>query len=1020
DEGDFFRRGEIQEKNGHSLHRAAFQAENREEFLEKLGNAVETYKKAWVLYEKSGDENTAWVLRCKAISKYLNHWITSDPSDKLRFLYDCHELERRALDSFWDPGNKLEYCKTYAKLALVSEIIFFREGDQEIRRETLKTRLSWGEKSIEALRELGDFYEKAKTIWAYAQNFRRYSANIEPTARARARQLGHQALKLADEVGDFYMIGFGFLFVDPAHYRQSFEKGLECGEKTRDIFLKAWALGELAWSTYFNAFAIEDPDQRLKTAEEAMEFYDRSQNLLKTLSFQVPSFGKLLLKPAPGGYAEYYVDRAQWETNPEKKLELLEKSEKAGLEALNAAEGLGIPLSIGRVSGILGRTLASRAKLETDIEIKRSLLEKAVEYSERNIEIEERLGTLFYWNHGSFHYSLAEIKEELALIEQDHKKKVELLEDSKSRKEKALNLIYKVFPRLEAPNDIGYLAILSLYHDGHGATLTRLYELTNDIGYLREAIDVWLNAITVAHKVPLLGRIAELFWKIAKTHDIMNDYLDAAENFKQASESYLKAAASVPQLKSFYKDYSNYMQAWSEIENAKYNHGEKQYRNAKEHYEKAAALHDSTERWSYLAPNYQAWARLNEAEDLSRREQTQEARDLFQQAVELFSETEDSIKSKMNTIEVGEEKQIAEELINASDSRRGYCLGRAALEDARVLDRQGDHLASSKRYGQAIERFQGVMDSLEQESDRSELMPIIYLCQAWEKMMLAEARTSPEFYNQAAEIFEQARKHALDQSTSLLAQAHSSFCKALEAGTRFELTRETETFSEAKRNIEAATSQYLRAGYETMSEYAGATSRLLDAYLYSYNAQIEADPQKKAQFYQMAERLLQSSAGSYLKAKHPEKSDEVRRILNRVKEEREIAVSLSEVLHAPIIVSTTTSFATPTPTQEQAVGLERFESADIQANLITRRREVGVGEDLDLEIELVNAGKTPAQLVKVEDIVIPGFELKSYPDICRVEDSYLDMKGRTLSPLKTQELKLVLKPLTKGAFELKP
>jgi hypothetical protein len=75
--------------------------------------------------------------------------------------------------------------------------------------------------------------------------------------------------------------------------------------------------------------------------------------------------------------------------------------------------------------------------------------------------------------------------------------------------------------------------------------------------------------------------------------------------------------------------------------------------------------------------------------------------------------------------------------------------------------------------------------------------------------MLAEARTSPEFYNEAAELFEQARKHALDQSTSLLAQAHSSFCKALEASTRFELTRMAESFSEAKRHIEAAMSQYL-------------------------------------------------------------------------------------------------------------------------------------------------------------------------------------------------------------------
>jgi hypothetical protein len=985
--------------------------------------------KTWVLYEKSGDENTAWVLRCKAISKYLNHWIMSDPSEKLKFLYDCHELERRALDSFWDTGNKLEYCKTYAELALVGELIFFREWDQEIRKKTIETRFSWGEKIIEALRELGDFYEKARTLWTYALNLRRYYVSFEPsfltevgykTLQSRIRQHGNQASILADEVGDYYTIGFGFLFVDPAHYRQGFEKGWECGEKTQDIFLKAWALGELAWSTYFNAFSIEDPDQRIKTAEEAMEFYDRSQNLLKTLSFQVPAFGKLLLKPAPGGYAEYYVDRAQWETNPEKKLDLLEKSEKAGLEALEAAEGLGIPLSIGRVSGILGRTLASRAKLETDSDLKRSLLEKAGKYSERNIEIEESLGTLFYWNHGVFRYSLAEIKEELALIEQDHNKRVELLEDAKSRKEKALSLIYKVLPRLEARNDIGYYAILSRYQDGHGTTLIRLYELTNDSEYLRKGIDAWLNAIEVANKVPLYGRIAESYWLIAKAQDILGQHSKAAEDFMQASEAYLKATEGVPLLKDFYQDYSTYMQAWSEIENARHSHGDKQYGNAKEHYEKAAELHKSTERWDYMAPNYLAWARLEEAEDLSRREETEEARDLFQQAVELFSETENSIKSKLNTIEVGEERQIAEELIKASNVRREYCRGRVVLEEARILDRKGDHLASSDRYGQAVERIKNIIDLMELESDKRELQPLFYLCRAWQKMMLAEEQMSPSLYSEAAGLFLEAREHAIDQTTRLLAQAHSSFCKALEAGTEFEITRDTALFSEAKRHIEAATSHYLRAGYRSSSDYATATNRMLDGYMYTYNAQTEMDPEKKARIYQISERLLQDSAGLFLKAKHPEKSDEVRTILENIRGEKEIALSLAQLMHAPTIMQTTSSFSTPTPTHEQAVGLERFENADIQANIIARRREVGVGEDLDLEIELVNAGKAPAQLVKVEDIVIEGFELKSYPEICRVEDSYLDMKGRTLSPLKTQELKLVLKPLTKGAFELKP
>jgi hypothetical protein len=46
DEGDYFERGEVQEKIGHSLHRAAFQAGSREEFLEEMRGAVEASERA--------------------------------------------------------------------------------------------------------------------------------------------------------------------------------------------------------------------------------------------------------------------------------------------------------------------------------------------------------------------------------------------------------------------------------------------------------------------------------------------------------------------------------------------------------------------------------------------------------------------------------------------------------------------------------------------------------------------------------------------------------------------------------------------------------------------------------------------------------------------------------------------------------------------------------------------------------------------------------------------------------------
>jgi len=157
-----------------------------------------------------------------------------------------------------------------------------------------------------------------------------------------------------------------------------------------------------------------------------------------------------------------------------------------------------------------------------------------------------------------------------------------------------------------------------------------------------------------------------------------------------------------------------------------------------------------------------------------------------------------------------------------------------------------------------------------------------------------------------------------------------------------------------------------------------------------------------------------------MKAEHPEKSAQVQRLLEKVREEQEFATSLTEVLHAPTIVSTTAAFTTPTPNKEEAVGLERFEHADIQANLIIRQKELKIGEDLSIELELVNAGKGSALLTKITEIIPKGFELAEEPETCRVEDSYINLKGKRLDPLKTQELKLVLKPTVQGTFSLKP
>jgi hypothetical protein len=286
-------------------------------------------------------------------------------------------------------------------------------------------------------------------------------------------------------------------------------------------------------------------------------------------------------------------------------------------------------------------------------------------------------------------------------------------------------------------------------------------------------------------------------------------------------------------------------------------------------------------------------------------------------------------------------------------------------------------------------------------------------------MTRAEAEASPTLYFEASQLFEEAKEFGSSERIKMLTLGHSRFCKALEAGTRFTDTRDATLHDAVIQHLGSAADYYIKAGFQNASEYAKATKLLFDAYVHIGNAERETDPEKKTKLYTMAEKILQTSAGSFMKAEHPEKREQVLRLLEKVKEERELALSLSEVLHAPAIASTAV-FSAPTPTHESAVGLERFEQADIQANLIVRQKELKVGEPFNLEIELVNAGKGPALLVKVNKVIPEGFELDEKPETYRVEDNYIDMKGKRLGPLKTEELRLILKPKVQGTFVLKP
>jgi tetratricopeptide (TPR) repeat protein len=514
--------------------------------------------------------------------------------------------------------------------------------------------------------------------------------------------------------------------------------------------------------------------------------------------------------------------------------------------------------------------------------------------------------------------------------------------------------------------------------------------------------------------------MAECYWKIAQAYDELDDHMAAAENFCLASDNYTGAAEKIPQLKSFYEDHARYMQAWSEIEKARYDHERQEYGSARAHFEKAAELHRSLKKWSYLERNYSAWAQVEKAEELSRKEEGEEAIKAFEGASDGFGETKKSLQLQLHIIEDIDEKQMVTSMIGASDLRREYCDARAAIEKAKILDKKGNHFASSGKYGSATETFQRISEALTSDQERREFKLLITLSRAWQKMTLAESEASPALYSEASQLFEEAKNLSQNDKIKMLMLGHSRFCKALGAGTEFADTRDPKMHSSATKYLESAASYYVKAGFQKASEYAEATGLLLDAYVHMDNAKEEKDPEKKGKLYAMAETVLQTSAGSFMRAEHPEKREQVLGLLEKVRKERELALSLVELLHAPTVVSATTSFTSPVPTREEAVGSERFEHADVQANLVVRQKELKIGESLSMELEIVNAGKGSAVLTKVTEIIPKGFEVTEKPETCRVEDSFINLKGKRLDSLKMEEVKLVLTPSVQGTFLLKP
>jgi hypothetical protein len=1027
DEKDFLKTADFQEKTSFSFYKAAFQAQTNTEFKERMKLAIQGYQNEITILEQlKEDSKQVRIKHIRALVAYTRSWIEERPKERKKLLDEWWTIENQVLEAYESAGDIHSVGLVCTDLIELSQYIRVWLSDYSETVIMEKEGLRLAEKAISALSKSGDNFELARAYCFASVWYSRFIFEVpefrdkQPQLLQKGYDYSKKALELALTTGDAWLIGCAFCSARNAavYYNWNHSLGVEYGEKilkygtvTKDQLLLGHGMSVLPYSFNVLAEFMEDPDKQRESFEKARKMVQESVRISQTINLM------------PSVCSSYYNEictltwLAKIETDSENRKTILQNAiskAREGLEITKEWKNIASYMLYDSLSGSL--SLLSETK--TSIEEKKALLLEAQSSQNKHIAAIEELTPFQDTMHSLALYNLSLVHIKLAKIETDKARKIQLLEKAADAIGKSCELLAK---ELESRSETVIMnQILGKHNDRRGRILQQIYHLTGDGKRLSEAIKAHQRAAAAFMKGEMPSHAAESYWNIAQLQGQKGEHQAASQNYESASQAYNQAAKKISQLKDFYNDYSSYMKAWSQIEKARHSHAIEDYEESRQHYEEVAKLHELTSSWNYLTPNYLAWADMEEAEGLSRKENAQQAKQAFQKALGQFSLAEESISQKLEDNLSVDEKEMPQRLLEASDLRRKYCQARILLEEAKLLDREGKYLQSSKSYGEAAQKIAAIIEKIDAEAERRELEYIAILCQAWEKMATAEETASSESYLDAAALFEKAKDFCFTKQASLWALGNSSFCKGLAAGTRYQDSMDLKENAMAKRHMKRAASSYLQAGFKNASEYAKATQRLFDAYVFMNQAESEVDPDKKAKQYQMAENLLQIAAGSFMKAKQPEKTAQVQQILKTAREEKALAVSLNEVMHAPTITSSTLAFTAPTPTNEAAVGLESFEHANVQANLIADAREVKVGESFCLSVEFVNAGREPALLMRVDNFVPQDFVVVKKSEIYRIEDNTLNMKGKQLAPLKLVEVKLTLQASKKGDYLLNP
>lgn len=1017
--------GELWEKIGLCYSYASRQAAGTEEFRKLRRSSVEAYERSANVIEKENTvESQAKKTRRSALAKLIASWLTRSPLERRAMLDESLSLGKDSLEKYRTATDELNYGKMCNDLLPCFFERLWVVSDWKELRNIAQQGINCGLSAINVLSKLGDrkelllAYSMSSLLNWYAANFSEQeelarkelsqrSLDYSEKARELSKQVDCPHLKaVASWAAAFATLIFTEKIEDAFKYAEDM---LKQSTEARDNYLKGVAYYVLAFVTDARLGMEEDPEQKKTGRLTIIDYSEKAIDCLQ-LVFQDYFIAETYLF-----YVESYSALgSDADVSSEERRRILRSALDAGRKGLEHAKLSGSNDAMGSTLHALSKALHFYSNLEANRDEKKRLLEEALLCRNDMVALIEKTFPSNDWLTGvSKNYS-GLIKLDLFKIENDNEQKKVLLKDAADDIESSVTHCKRWILSRPVPTNISSVAS---YENSLGAILEELFLLTKDSKILQKAVRTYEDAATLSKKIGLPSRAAEYYWKTAIDQDRLDQHIQAAEHFAKAFAEYKEASQQIPHFATFYLDYAHYMNAWGEIERAKSAHDQENYAGASNHYEKVAAMLESSEPWSHLSSNFLAWSLLETGEDLSRKENYTESIEAFDKSAKLFAQARVSLEKETDTLHHFDEREKANELCRASIQRGDYCVARINVEEARIADRNGDHSESANKYESAAIGLEAI---LEKEPDEKDIKQIAYMCRAWQKMKTADIQMSAELYCEAAQLFLKAKELSTKKTTALLASGNAAICKALEHGTTFETTREKAEFLRVKQCLGNAADCYLKAGFDSASAWASATEMLFDASNYMTDAETEGNTNAKIKTYLLAEKCLERSIDLFENAHYTGRKEEVVKILAKLREKREFAYSLVELLVAPTEVNSTRIISTPAMNVEEPTGLVQFERAFVQANLVVNQKEIIVGENLSLEIQLANLGKEAAFLLGIEHLIPEGFDLVEKPEKTLFSNSGISLKGKRFAPLETTEMRLTLKPKKKGEFKFTP